>query len=312
MGMSIRGHLGAVWAAVAVTGTAVFITYSRLPAANFYHVSNEGLAGGATRALVYSNFPVSLVAVATIGVSLILMCSRSERGLLGALGAVGALLCLITAFPGVVKQSDLDARLVNVIPLVGVLIALGLTLLAAREPGMERSIPWIWKDRLGLGIVTVLVVVGLPWILADVGVYIGDIPGLGSMFYSKQIPEGETLRAVHLGHHHGLDGVLFAFVALTLGRVVRSFAGSALVNAVAAYLGLMLAYGIANVANDAWLEQVVKRGWTEREIPSFLSLEPSIGWGTVLTGAAVAWWVFFRPEREQPAPSPARSVVQAA
>ena len=120
------------------------------------------------------------------------------------------------------------------------------------------------------------------------------------------------MRAVHLGHHHGLDGVLFAFVALTFGRVVRTFAGSALVNVVAAYLGLMLSYGIANVANDFWLEQVVKRGWTEWEIPSFLSLQPSIGWGTVLTGAAVAWWVFFRTEREQPAPSPARSVVQAA
>ena len=310
--MSIRAHLGAVWAAVVAITIAVVATYALLPASDFYHVSHEGLAGGTSRALVYSNFPVSLVGLALIGVSLILLHSHPERGLLAVAGAVGAVLCLVTVAPGVVKQSDLDARLINVVPFIGSVIAVALTVLAMREPAAEQTIHSTWKDRVGFGIVIVLTVVALPWILADVGVYIGDIPGLGSIFYSKQIPAGETLRAVHLGHHHGLDGLLFAFVAVVIGRVVRSQEPAALVNAMAAYCGLMLSYGIANVANDAWLEQVVKRGWTEWEIPSFLSLDPSLGWGVVLIGAAAAWAFFFRPEREASRTSRARAVVQAA
>ena len=58
------------------------------------------------------------------------------------------------------------------------------------------------------------------------------------------------------GHHHGLDGVLLALSALLLSRMqvtrLRAVVG--------AYLALMLAYGLANAVQDAWLEQVVKRG----------------------------------------------------
>ena len=38
-----------------------------------------------------------------------------------------------------------------------------------------------------------------------------------------------------------------------------------------AYLALMLAYGVGNLVNDDWLEQVVKRGWTNHEVPSILT-----------------------------------------
>lgn len=122
---------------------------------------------------------------------------------------------------------------------------------------------------------------------------------LGSIFYSKQIPEGETLRAVHLGHHHGLDGLLFVFVAFTLGRAIRERGDSKLTNAVAVYLGLMLSYGVANFASDIWLEQVVKRRWTDREIPNFLRPELSLGWGLILVGAAMHWAVLFRPSQSR-------------
>lgn len=309
---NVRMHLAAVLAVVAAIAVAIFATYALLPASEFYHVSHEGLAGGASRALVYANFPVSLVGLALIGVSLILISSDERRGSLVAVAALGTLLCLVTAVPGVVKQSNLDARPINVVPLVGVVIAVALTIRAMRAPAAARTIASNWKDRVGLWIVIVLTVLSLPWILADVGVYIGDIPGLGSIFYSKQIPEGETLRAVHLGHHHGLDGLLFAFVAVTVGRIVRSTAPTALVTAMAAYCGLMLSYGVANVANDFWLEQFVKRGWTDWEIPSFLSLDPSIGWGVVLLGAALAWALFFRPEPPATRTTATETIAQVA
>ncbi len=65
---------------------------------------------------------------------------------------------------------------------------------------------------------------------------------------------------VHLGHHEGLDGALLAWDALLLSRrrtgTVHSW-----------YLALMLTYGVAVAAQDAWLEQVVKRGWTQPADP---------------------------------------------
>jgi hypothetical protein len=38
----------------------------------------------------------------------------------------------------------------------------------------------------------------------------------------------------------------------------------------------MLAYGIGNLVNDDWLEQVVKRGGTNHEVPSLLT--PAANW----------------------------------
>ena len=51
----------------------------------------------------------------------------------------------------------------------------------------------------------------------------------------------------------------------------------------------MLAYGLFNVANDAWTEQVVKRSWAERRIPNVLEPNPTIGWGVLLLLAALIW-----------------------
>ena len=71
-----------------------------------------------------------------------------------------------------------------------------------------------------------------------------------------------------------------------------------------AYLALMLAYGVANLVNDDWLEQVVKRGWTTHEIPSVLVPAANWGWAAVLAGAAVVWLLWFRqPSRTTPAPA---------
>jgi len=76
-----------------------------------------------------------------------------------------------------------------------------------------------------------------------------------------------------------------------------------------AYLALMLAYGVGNLVNDDWLEQVVKRGWTNDEMPSVLVPAANWGWAVVVAGAAAVWWLWFRqPRRTTPAPaSPAIS-----
>ena len=54
------------------------------------------------------------------------------------------------------------------------------------------------------------------------------------------------------------------------------------------YLGLQIAYGLANAAQDGWLEQVAKRGWTTHVIPSVLHPALTLAW----LGIAVAAVVF--------------------
>jgi hypothetical protein len=64
----------------------------------------------------------------------------------------------------------------------------------------------------------------------------------------------------------------------------------------------MLAYGVGNLVNDDWLEQVVKRGWTSHEVPSVLTPAANWGWAAVLVGAALVWRLWFRqPRRTTPA-----------
>jgi hypothetical protein len=64
----------------------------------------------------------------------------------------------------------------------------------------------------------------------------------------------------------------------------------------------MLAYGVGNLVNDDWLEQVVKQGWTRHEVPSVLTPAPNWGWAAVLVGAVAVWGLWFRqPSRITPA-----------
>lgn len=95
---------------------------------------------------------------------------------------------------------------------------------------------------------------------------------------------------------------MLALTALAFSRLPRP-------RVLDAYLALMLAYGVANLVNDDWLEQVVKRGWTSYELPSVLVPAANWGWAVVLVAAAAVWLLWFRqPKRTTPAPvSPAIS-----
>jgi hypothetical protein len=63
------------------------------------------------------------------------------------------------------------------------------------------------------------------------------------------------------------------------------------------YLGLMSSYGAVNFAQDAWNEQIVKRGWTDEGIPSALlpGFEPV--WVVVIGLAVVSAFVLLREGR---------------
>ena len=311
-----------VWGIYAAIGIAIFITYARFPASDFYNVSGSGVSGSASRVLVYLNFPVAFAAIALLGFAVSSLIHRdtsfSQRGRrsIGFTAVLALLLCLVAALPGVVSQSDLDARAVNVIPAIGVVLVVLLTILGIQCGAAFTSIPWGRWDRNGAIAIGVLLFFALPWALADFGFYIGDIPLIGRIFTSKDfLPAGETLRAVHLGDHHGYDGFIFIVVAIILGRKLRKIQPSSLRVALGWYLAFMMVYGLANDLNDIWLEQIVKRGWSTYQIPDMLVPKFRPSWGLVVLGTVAARFLLFRgraPHLERPDPTIAPATPAAA
>ena len=202
-------------------------------------------------------------------------------------------LCLVVVVPGVVDQNDLDAKPVNLVPAAGVAIALALSLGGLRNTVLQGRAGR--GDRLRVALAVLLIVIGIPWLFAETGFYAPD-PILADEQVGSTGAGEETLAAVHLGHHHGTDGVLLGLAALLLSRTLGSVRGRR-ASIASAYLALMLAYGVANAVQDFWLEQVVKRGWTEHALPSFLRPELSVGWAAMLVAAAAIEISWFRRER---------------
>ncbi len=124
-------------------------------------------------------------------------------------------LCLLTAFPGVVDQGDLDARWINAVPALGVGLALGLTV-AAPAVAASRFARSARGDPLRLVLAGLLLFIALPWMAAETGFYFP-----GDFFMGEEVPavRDEGLAAVHLGFHHGMGGVMLALIALLLSRV---------------------------------------------------------------------------------------------
>jgi len=280
-----QGEALLTWALWLLVLAAIVITYARLDPADLYHVSREGLPAGLSRALVVANFPLSLVAIALVLVAVDVL---PRRGWL--VGGPAIALCAVTAWPGVVDQADLDARQVNALPALGVLLALALTVGAARRAGTGVA-PRLMLDPLRVVIGVLIVLVSIPWLAAELGVYLPE--GVFIMERPGLEPDGTQLAAVHLGHHHGLDGALIAVSALLLTRM--RLRASALARTTHLYLALAFAYGTVNLAQDAWNEQLVKRDWIEWKIPSALEPRPEPVW-LVILALAVATMVVVRRE----------------
>jgi hypothetical protein len=280
----VRVTVVAIWALLGVFALLTFVTYARLPSEELYNVSREGIAGGASRTLVYLNFPVAFVAIGVLVLSL-----ERLRGSLAWLAGLGIALCAVAAIPGVLDQGDLDARWVNAVPAAGVAIAVALSLFVVRDT--------LSLDPLRIWIAVALAVMSIPWLFAETGFFAPD------PIYADEVPIGETLEAVHLGGHHGTYGVLMALAALALSTVARRRVTSAL-------LALLLAYGLVIAVEDFWHEQIDKRGAVDWAFPSLLQPELEWGWLGVLVAAALIEAFWFGRERAAatrravPAPAP--------
>jgi hypothetical protein len=274
----------ALWTLYLLWAAEVFATYSRLPPHELYHVSGNGRVAGAGRVLVFLNWPVALAAIPMLA----LIPSR--------LAAVAAILCAAVFWPGIVDQANLDAKWANAIPAVGVALAFGLTVVAVRRDGLGPRTR-ARGDRLRIAIAIVLVLLSVPWLAADLGFLVGRWPLLGSIYDSDEwyAPFGHARahEAVHAGNHHGLVGAMLVVTVLLLSRTLGSL-GARQRLFVGAYLAVLALYGVANLANDFWLEQVVKRGVTHWEFPSMVAPRVSVAWLILLLLAAALYMFVFR------------------
>ena len=266
-----------VWALFVLDAVAILVTYWRLPAHELYDVSGSGLEGGLSRVLVDANFPTALVAIAI----LLVLIDRIRR--LRVVAIAGIVLCLPVFWPGVVDQSNLDARPVNAVAAAGVVVALGLSGLCGFDGWSRNARGDGFRDVFGI----LAVLVALPWIFAELGFYLDGVPLLGRVFETGEYRTRGAEVAVHHGHHHGLDGLLLFLAAVFLSRLVPDIRARGLRLLLAAYLSLMAAYGLGNMANDFWTEQIWKRGWTNWQFPGLLQPTASIGWGLMVLGAAI-------------------------
>ena len=297
----------ALWATLAVLCLLAWITYARLPARDFYNVSGTGVRAGASRVLVLLGWPISIIAIALLAVAVDRLLSDDTLGPRGRrLAVVGAWislgLCVTIVGPGVVNQDNLDAKPSNALAAAGVGLALVLTFWALARRGVGRRPRRVVGDRAAVAFIAVLLVAGLPWLFAHIGVYVGDVPGLRAIFMSKKvIPEAghPHLHAVHLGNHEGLDGILLAASALALSRQLGLMRPTRLRSFLAGYLAVALCYGLGVCFQDGWHEQIVKRGWLHTQFPNVIRPGLTPAWAGLLVCAALAHRLVIQPRLRQ-------------
>ncbi len=277
---------GVLWLPWAIVTTAVIVTYARLPTETLYHVGESGIEGGLSRALVLLNFPIALAALPVIGLAVDRL---RESRLAIATAMTATVLCLIVFVPGIVDQGDLDWRAINLLPAIGVGLAVALGVVS----GLFGDRVSVRRSAL-VGVVIVLVL-SLPWLVAEWGFYLDGVPLLGWLFVTGTEFDGHA--AVHLGHHHGMDGTLLLLSALPLIPLSRKVSGPVLRLAIQWYAGLQIAYGLANAIQDGWGEQLWKRGWVDWQVPSVLRPEPGLPWLVLLIATVIFSLLIVRPDR---------------
>lgn len=284
----------AIWLLYSAVSLIILAVYANHPANVFYHYSGHGLRGAFGRMIVYLNFPFGFVALALLGIAMARFAAfratvspAVRRGVEAA--AILAVPLLLTAiWPGVVSQASLAVKPINAVPAIGVALAIIVTLAVWPMTGLGEALPLRRADAVRLGIIVALVILGLPWILAELGVRIANVPLLDRWFRPEGTVGGHHPVGVHLGDHHGLDGVLFVATTLILSRGLTRIGVRWLRRTLSIYLGLMLVYGAANALQDFWGEQIVAPGWTRHEMPGVLQPAITPAWGVMVTLGIVA------------------------
>jgi hypothetical protein len=151
---------------------------------------------------VFWNWPLALVAIAVFAFVAERLATRAAT----ITALVGIAVCAVIVWPGVVEESNLDAKGVNAVPALGVLVAIALSAYAAWR--LEPPVRSRWQRWDGLRIATAVVVLllGIPWLAADLGFSLDGVPLLGSIYQTAELRtepgRAGAHPAVHAGHHH--------------------------------------------------------------------------------------------------------------
>src|SRR5205814_7385395 len=291
------GETYVVWLLFFLAAVAAFVTYWRLPPSVLWKVHNTGVIGGAGRAYVFLSFSAALAAVGILPI----VVDRLQERRAAVAGLVALVLCATVAMPGVQTESHLDPKWSNLPAVLGVGLAFLLTLWARRDGRREFARTSARGDAARLIVGGLSLFFAAPYIAAELGFFLDGAPVLGSIFLTGAVrPEpgaGSSHAAVHHGHHHGMDGFLLAVTALLLSRLVGSIRRPVLRTLTAIYLALLLVYGLTNQVQDLWTEQIVKRGWTNWDIPNVLHPSLSAAWAAMIACGLVIYALFLRPRQ---------------
>jgi hypothetical protein len=266
---------------LAVVAVEIFVTQSRLPAAELYQPASSGISEGAYGVLSFAGLVGALIALGVLPI----IADQLRMRTVAIVAPIAAVLAATILWPGAIHEADLDTSPVHILSALGAALTLVLTIVAARRAGTRR---WAGRQpgdvaRIVVGVL--LVCIGLPWMAADLGLSL-TLPGLHWLYQTNQLRSQPGVpglhQAVHYGHHHGMNGLLLAVAALVLSRTIRSVRAAWLRHALAGYLALLLAYGLGNAVQDFWLEQIVKRGLTTFQLPMVLAPAVNWGWAAVL------------------------------
>lgn len=264
------GEVMVVWGMLGLDAAAIYRLYARKSTPLGIPERPVGRARAARQLLVFGRHPALPLAIATVPVAVERLAARERVPVAGGAVLLGG---VVGAGVTRVGRGSIGATAGDAVAVAGGVGAMALTLGAAWRSGhgtvgLSAGGDEAGRtDRMRLVLGAGLVANGLPWILADIGVYVGDVPPLGRVFLSRQAPPSGGWPAVHLGHHHGMDGTLLAVGALVLAGALPEVRRAAVREALSAYLAFLLVYGTMRAAEDGWNEQVVKRGWTSRKIP---------------------------------------------
>ena len=294
----IRG-LYVLWAIYGLAAGAVVETYWRIPPSQLWKVHNTGAIGGFGRAFVFLSFSPALGAIAMLAV----VVDRLDDRRADVLGLVAAVLCATVAIPGVQTQSHLDPKWANLPAVIGVATAFAMTVWTGRSGRRDTPRTSRAGDLARLVVGAIAVLAATPYIAAELGFHLDGVPLFGWVFETGVIkPEpssGQLHAAVHYGHHHGMDGMLLTLTALIVSRQLGAMRRPVLRTLTSLYLALMLVYGLTNMANDLWTEQVVKRDWTTWEIPDVLQPSASAAWAAMIGCALLIYALWLRPRRDR-------------
>ena len=149
------------------------------------------------------------------------------------------------------------------------IVLLGDRLLASKQAKLQElpsdftppSFDFKRRNLIRIILIGIITFLSLPWILALIGIYISDVPGLNLIFLGAQPYHG--LPSVHLGRHHGTTAYIFAVYAIIFSMTLDSeyylkniYARSLMAGGIV-FLSL---YAFIAGVEDGMNEQLVKRG----------------------------------------------------